>query len=185
MGTRNIFWNHDLAIFTSIINIIQNVLTIEVPTSTLHKMKTNKFLIQILNCRSDFVKQWYDSVTRNYFENLVRALENGLSDVDPRGACSRAASSKNLGCLSSKGSRSRGRGTTSRSSSSRNIDDLGHWSCQYCTYANVRSATICQMCQQRPWSQLAVNTPPRVGNLILHLLKSGLSGNEVKRRISE
>nr|GMC50193.1 probable E3 ubiquitin-protein ligase ARI8 [Ipomoea batatas] len=24
------------------------------------------------------------SVTRNYFENLVRALENGLSDVDPR-----------------------------------------------------------------------------------------------------
>ncbi|XP_031119002.1 probable E3 ubiquitin-protein ligase ARI8 [Ipomoea triloba] len=90
------------------------------------------------------------SVTRNYFENLVRALENGLSDVDPRGACSRAASSKNLGCLSSKGSRSRGRGTTSRSSSSKNIDDSGHWSCQYCTFANVRSANICQMCQQRP-----------------------------------
>lgn len=36
-----------------------------------------------------------DSVTRNYFENLVRALENGLADVDSQGACSKAPSSKN------------------------------------------------------------------------------------------
>ncbi|XP_057475852.1 probable E3 ubiquitin-protein ligase ARI7 isoform X2 [Actinidia eriantha] len=43
------------------------------------------------------------SVTRNYFENLVRALENGLSDVDSRGACNRTASSKSLGGESSKG----------------------------------------------------------------------------------
>ncbi|CAI9762847.1 unnamed protein product [Fraxinus pennsylvanica] len=33
------------------------------------------------------------SVTRNYFENLVRALENGLSDVDSQGASSKATSS--------------------------------------------------------------------------------------------
>ncbi|KAI3906033.1 hypothetical protein MKW92_041988 [Papaver armeniacum] len=33
------------------------------------------------------------SVTRNYFENLVRALENGLSDVDSQGACSKTTSS--------------------------------------------------------------------------------------------
>uniref|UniRef100_M1BBW1 Protein ariadne-1 n=1 Tax=Solanum tuberosum TaxID=4113 RepID=M1BBW1_SOLTU len=90
-----------------------------------------------------------DSVTRNYFENLVRALENGLSDVDGHGAYSRAASSKSLGGGSIKGKGGRGKGTTSRSSSSRNIDDSGHWSCEYCTYANVRSATACQMCQQR------------------------------------
>lgn len=89
------------------------------------------------------------SVTRNYFENLVRALENGLADVDAHGAYSRAASSKSLGGASIKGKGSRGKGTTSRSSSSRNIDDTGHWSCEYCTYANVRSATACQMCQQR------------------------------------
>ncbi|KAL3523288.1 hypothetical protein ACH5RR_016122 [Cinchona calisaya] len=89
------------------------------------------------------------SVTRNYFENLVRALENGLSDVDSHGACSRAASSKSLGGGSSKARGSRGKGTASRSGSSRNIDDSGHWSCEYCTYANIRSATICQMCQQR------------------------------------
>ncbi|BBH06845.1 hypothetical protein PRUPE_6G364600 [Prunus persica] len=90
------------------------------------------------------------SVTRNYFENLVRALENGLSDVDSHGACSRTASSKNLGGTSNKGRGGRGKATTSRSSSSsRNIDDLGHWSCEHCTFANVKSATVCQMCQQR------------------------------------
>ncbi|KAF8391836.1 hypothetical protein HHK36_022174 [Tetracentron sinense] len=51
------------------------------------------------------------SVTRNYFENLVRALENGLSDVDSHGACSRTASSKSLGGNSKgRGGRSRSRG---------------------------------------------------------------------------
>ncbi|XP_027184942.1 probable E3 ubiquitin-protein ligase ARI8 [Coffea eugenioides] len=89
------------------------------------------------------------SVTRNYFENLVRALENGLADVDSHGACSRAASSKSLGSGSIKLKGIRGKGIGSRSSSnSRNIDDSGHWSCDYCTFANVKSATVCQMCQQ-------------------------------------
>ncbi|KAE9448068.1 hypothetical protein C3L33_20036, partial [Rhododendron williamsianum] len=41
-------------------------------------------------------------VTRNYFENLVSALENGLSDVDTCGACSRTASLGG-GASSSKG----------------------------------------------------------------------------------
>ncbi|MBA0591370.1 hypothetical protein Gorai_020048 [Gossypium raimondii] len=90
------------------------------------------------------------SVTRNYFENLVRALENGLSDVDSRGACSRMGNSKGLGGGSSRGRSGKGKGSTSRpSSSSRNIDDSGHWSCEYCTFANVKSATTCLMCQQR------------------------------------
>lgn len=89
------------------------------------------------------------SVTRNYFENLVRALENGLSDVNSHPACSRATSSKSLGGGSSKGKNNRGKGTASKSSSSRNIDDSGHWSCEYCTFANVKSAIVCQMCQQR------------------------------------
>ncbi|KAJ4723272.1 RBR-type E3 ubiquitin transferase [Melia azedarach] len=34
------------------------------------------------------------SVTKNYFENLVRALENGLADVDSHAACSKTTSSK-------------------------------------------------------------------------------------------
>ncbi|KAJ6768238.1 RBR-TYPE E3 UBIQUITIN TRANSFERASE [Salix koriyanagi] len=90
------------------------------------------------------------SVTRNYFENLVRALENGLSDVDSHGTCSRMASSKSLGGGSSRARAGRGKGSTSRSSGPiRNIDDPGHWSCEHCTFANIKPATICAMCQQR------------------------------------
>ncbi|XP_076954378.1 putative E3 ubiquitin-protein ligase ARI8 [Bidens hawaiensis] len=86
------------------------------------------------------------SVTRNYFENLVRALENGLSDVDARGGTSRAGGSRGSVAGSSKSSRNKG---TASASKSRNIDDPGHWSCEYCTFANAKSATVCQMCQQR------------------------------------
>uniref|UniRef100_A0A6N2NBS2 RBR-type E3 ubiquitin transferase n=1 Tax=Salix viminalis TaxID=40686 RepID=A0A6N2NBS2_SALVM len=90
------------------------------------------------------------SVTRNYFENLVRALENGLSDVDSHGTCSRTSSSKSLGGGSSRARAGRGKGSTSRSSGlGRNIDDPGHWSCEHCTFANIKPATICAMCQQR------------------------------------
>ncbi|XP_042003930.1 probable E3 ubiquitin-protein ligase ARI8 isoform X1 [Salvia splendens] len=89
------------------------------------------------------------SVTKNYFENLVRALENGLSDVDSHTVSSRAGSSQAAGGGSGKGRSSKGKGSTSsRSSSSRNIDDSGHWSCEHCTYANVRSSTVCEMCQR-------------------------------------
>ncbi|WJX41920.1 putative E3 ubiquitin-protein ligase ari7 [Trifolium repens] len=56
------------------------------------------------------------AVTRNYFENLVRALENGLCEVD-------------------------GDGITDH-----------HWFCEQCTFANVRCAIACQMCNQlRPF----------------------------------
>lgn len=54
------------------------------------------------------------SVTRNYFENLVRALENGLADVDSQGACSKAPSTKNA-TGSSKG-KGGGRGKNSTKS---------------------------------------------------------------------
>lgn len=99
------------------------------------------------------------SVTRNYFENLVRALENGLSDVDsnvdPNGGCSRTVTSKSYGVGGSSNSKGRGGrskgGASSKSSgsSARSHDDSGHWSCEHCTFANPKSATICQMCQQR------------------------------------
>ncbi|QCD87292.1 ariadne-1 [Vigna unguiculata] len=88
------------------------------------------------------------SVTRNYFENLVRALENGLSDVDSNGASfSRATSSKNA-AGSSKSRSGRVKGTFRTSMSSRMNDD-SHWCCEHCTYANVKSATTCQMCYQQ------------------------------------
>ncbi|CAN0859880.1 Probable E3 ubiquitin-protein ligase ARI8 [Linum grandiflorum] len=90
------------------------------------------------------------SVTRNFFENLVRALENGLSDVDSHGTTSRTGSSKGIGG-NSKGRGGKSKGSTSRSASgpSRGIDDSTHWSCEHCTYANLKSATMCAMCQQR------------------------------------
>lgn len=70
------------------------------------------------------------SVTKNYFENLVRALENGLPDVNSHGAYSRTASSKN-------------KGSSSRASSS----DSGQWACERCTLVNPKSVTICQICE--------------------------------------
>jgi len=96
-----------------------------------------------------FSGTYVDSVTRNYFENLVRALENGLCDVDSNGASfSKATSSKN-GAGSSKGKSGRVKATFRTSSMSSRMNDDSHWCCEHCTYANVRSATTCQMCYQQ------------------------------------
>ncbi|OAY37654.1 probable E3 ubiquitin-protein ligase ARI7 isoform X2 [Manihot esculenta] len=62
------------------------------------------------------------SVTKNYFENLVRALENGLADVDAHGACSKTTSSKNVVNVG-KGRGGRGKGNTKTGDSIRIIDD--------------------------------------------------------------
>ena len=61
----------------------------------------------------------YYSVTKNYFENLVRALENGLADVDSQAAaaCSKTTSSKNIGGTS-KGRGGRGKGSSKTGGSS-------------------------------------------------------------------
>ncbi|KMT16341.1 hypothetical protein BVRB_3g054880 [Beta vulgaris subsp. vulgaris] len=87
-------------------------------------------------------------VTRSYFENLVRALENGLSDVDSQAASSTSACPKNS---VAKGKGGKGKGSTSRSnrSGSINLDDINHWNCDRCTFANSDSATSCQMCHNQ------------------------------------
>lgn len=104
-----------------------------------------------------FDRLWYflwfllHSVTKNYFENLVRALENGLSDVDCHGACNRATCSKNGGGSTSSKPRS-GKGKVSaRAGSVSRTNDLSHWSCDRCTFANVKSLTTCHICQTRRW----------------------------------
>lgn len=86
-------------------------------------------------------------VTRSYFENLVRALENGLSDVNTQAACSTSVGSKNAG-PSGKGKGGKGKGSTSRSgrNSVRDLDDDDNWNCDRCTYKNPDTATSCQMC---------------------------------------
>jgi len=85
-------------------------------------------------------------VTKNFFENLVRALENGLSDVDSNDAAtSKGTSSKNAA------GRSKGRGKgTNRATVSSKITVDNEWYCEQCTYANVGSATACAMCSE--WS---------------------------------
>ncbi|AES70963.2 probable E3 ubiquitin-protein ligase ARI8 [Medicago truncatula] len=74
------------------------------------------------------------SVTKNFFENLVRALENGLCDVDSNEAGS------------SKGRSGRGKGTNRATV----LTYDNEWYCERCTYANVGSATECAMCDE--WS---------------------------------
>lgn len=81
------------------------------------------------------------SVTKNYFQNLVQALENGLADVDS------SAVSKSKGSVSLKGRNGRPKGSSSRiGSSSRVVDEDGHWYCEHCTFANTGSSSVCSMC---------------------------------------
>ncbi|KAL0451964.1 UNVERIFIED_CONTAM: putative E3 ubiquitin-protein ligase ARI8 [Sesamum latifolium] len=84
------------------------------------------------------------SVTKNYFENLVRELENGLADVDSQAACSKTSSKNVAGSSKEKGGR--GNGSSKIAIPIRNADDSGNWACDQCAYLNVRSATACNMC---------------------------------------
>jgi len=92
------------------------------------------------------------SVTRNYFENLVRALETGLNDVGPstsHGTCSKSATSKSLGGKSKSG-KNRASSTSFKSGgSNRGLDDSNIWTCDQCTYANPKSARACQACDRQ------------------------------------
>ncbi|KAJ4761854.1 RING/U-box superfamily protein [Rhynchospora pubera] len=97
------------------------------------------------------------SVTRNYFENLVRALETGLNDVGPsnsqagsnQAACSKSSSSKSLASGKSKSgkNRSSGAATSSRSGSSCGMDD-SIWTCDSCTCTNPKGSSHCQACER-------------------------------------
>ncbi|KAL5172870.1 putative E3 ubiquitin-protein ligase ARI7 [Glycine soja] len=63
------------------------------------------------------------SVTRNYFENLVRALENGLSDEGSNGAAFGKATTSKDAAGSSKGRSGRGKGTFQSNMSNKMNDD--------------------------------------------------------------
>ncbi|KAF9587475.1 hypothetical protein IFM89_003414 [Coptis chinensis] len=104
------------------------------------------------------------TVTRNYFENLVRALENGLADVDSHSACSKTGSSKGPGG-GKKGKGGKSKGKTSKSNGdgqsqenhnqdNHSQENQGSWTCEHCTYLNDQPATICLMCNRHhgAWS---------------------------------
>lgn len=59
-----------------------------------------------------------NSITKTYFENLVKALENGLADVDTQGASSKSANTKS----SKTNSGGKGKGSSKSGGSSKNID---------------------------------------------------------------
>ncbi|KAK4778475.1 hypothetical protein SAY86_006003 [Trapa natans] len=88
------------------------------------------------------------SVTKNYFDNLVKALENGLSEVDPGGVCNQAESSKDGEDITTRSKTWSGRlnGTAPAGLTSQS-DDSSQWSCNLCTFVNASSSSACQVCQ--------------------------------------
>ncbi|MCO5594773.1 hypothetical protein L7F22_048806 [Adiantum nelumboides] len=77
------------------------------------------------------------SVTRTYFQKIVKALENGLADVESSAA----------GQGSSKGKNIRPKANSSKDDNSgRLVDEDGHWYCGHCTFANTGTSTTCSMC---------------------------------------
>eukprot|EP00850_Spirogloea_muscicola_P007257 SM000036S13301 [mRNA] locus=s36:396602:401301:- [translate_table: standard] len=103
------------------------------------------------------------SVTRTYFENLVKALENNLADVDnSRSAFGKGA--KAAGASKGKAAKHRGGGLGMSSSgrggggpsfvASRSATGTGasseedYWSCEHCTLANPGSMHVCGVCRQ-------------------------------------
>ncbi|GJN27197.1 hypothetical protein PR202_gb15196 [Eleusine coracana subsp. coracana] len=89
------------------------------------------------------------SVTRNYFENLVRALETGLNDVGPstsQSTSSKSTTSKSLGSKSKSG---KNRTSNTGTKSGRGVDESTIWTCDQCTYANPKSARACQACDRQ------------------------------------
>lgn len=141
-------------------------LVVQWPSPIISQESLLSFFFDHLAC--DILFNFYcNSVTKNYFENLVRALENGLSDVDSHGAaCSRAASTKSGGGSTSNKVRSGKVKVIALAGSTSRTDDSNHWSCDRCTYANVKSSTTCQMCRTRRW--LEPSTSPCWWNILLH-----------------
>ncbi|PIA53346.1 hypothetical protein AQUCO_00900134v1 [Aquilegia coerulea] len=94
-------------------------------------------------------------VTGKYFEKLVQALQGGLADVNSLGGTSRRAGSSKGSKAGYKDKGGRGKGITSKSNSTGlDLGVLGLWSCEYCTYTNEESETVCEMCnkQRGSWS---------------------------------
>ncbi len=76
----------------------------------------------------------------------MRALENGLSDVDiTKGGQKSSSSSKASGSSKGRGARAKV-GASRAGASSRGGDESGHWSCEHCTYANTTPTSACIVC---------------------------------------
>ncbi|VAI74594.1 probable E3 ubiquitin-protein ligase ARI8 isoform X2 [Triticum urartu] len=84
------------------------------------------------------------SITRNYFENLVRALEDGLEDVQCAGEAATSSKATNSKKGGAKGKAAKKQ--PSRSSSDHSDDT---WPCERCTFLNPSSADACTACDKQ------------------------------------
>lgn len=99
-------------------------------------------------------------VTRNYFENLVTALQNGLSDaksLDSSSVSKKPRTMNNAAAAAATGSPSLEQWVcayctyeNSSSASSCKLCNRGSWTCDLCTFANSSTSTRCAMCSQPP-----------------------------------
>uniref|UniRef100_A0A0E0M3C0 RBR-type E3 ubiquitin transferase n=1 Tax=Oryza punctata TaxID=4537 RepID=A0A0E0M3C0_ORYPU len=82
------------------------------------------------------------SVTRNYFENLVQALEAGLQDVRATGQ------SASVSASSSKKPPTNTRGKSGRNKVARTSPECSgdRWPCDRCTFINPSSSNACNVC---------------------------------------
>lgn len=78
---------------------------------------------------------WLTSVTRNYFENLVRALENGLQEVNSwKTRRNKAKINKGIRKIAPFG------GAIA-------VHEDGQWACTTCTYVNSIAFNTCELCE--------------------------------------
>ncbi|KAI9117782.1 hypothetical protein K1719_011197 [Acacia pycnantha] len=81
------------------------------------------------------------SVTRTFLENLVKALEDGLSDENSHVPANRNASSKSLG-RSYSGKKGREEPINPYQMIVELMDEDGNWKCEACSYDNVQGVCI-------------------------------------------
>lgn len=91
------------------------------------------------------------SVTRNYFENLVRALENGLKEVSSSHNNEPSEPDKpSKSKTKNHGGKRKGAGSSSSANSGTvTLADYEDWRCSHCTYANPKTTDICEVCEHQ------------------------------------
>ncbi|MBA0565871.1 hypothetical protein Golob_010726 [Gossypium lobatum] len=93
-------------------------------------------------------------VTRNYFDNLVTALQNGLSDVNS-GSSSVSKKRKSnwvAAAVNAAPVLDTNINDDSATAPAAAASAMEPWACAYCSYKNQSSATNCAMCRRGSWT---------------------------------
>ncbi|KAK8580939.1 hypothetical protein V6N13_143994 [Hibiscus sabdariffa] len=99
------------------------------------------------------------SVTKNYFDNLVTALQNGLSDVNSECSSSVPKKRKLIGTAAAAEAEAEAEAVTRAPDFYTNINEnsvigtaMEPWACAYCSFENEGSSTFCIMCGRGSWT---------------------------------